>query len=360
MPRWSCLCRMIAVVCVLAASLAAHGAADYPAVRRGMALHFPADTGAHPAYRTEWWYVTGWLTDGEGVARGFQVTFFRVRTGIGEDNPARLAPRQIILAHAAVADPAEGQLLHAERAARAVDRLAGAAPAQTHAWAGNWSIVLDGDHYRTRIEAEGFAFDLRLVPPGPPVLNGEGGFSQKAADPKHASHYYSRPRLAVSGTLRVRDRSHIVHGHAWLDHEWSSELMPPGAQGWDWIGINLHDGSTLMAFRMRDAQGSAQWAGATLVGTDGRVMTLRPGQVRFVPQRRWRSPRTGTEYPVEWEIDLDGRRLRVQPLMDDQELDSSRSTGTVYWEGAVRVFEGERESGRGYLEMTGYGERLRM
>jgi len=54
------------------------------------------------------------------------------------------------------------------------------------------------------------------------------------------------------------------------------------------------------------------------------------------------------------------RTFTVQALMDDQELDSRRTTGAVYWEGAVRLLEDGREIGRGYLEMTGYGERLRM
>jgi len=48
----------------------------------------------------------------------------------------------------------------------------------------------------------------------------------------------------------------------------------------------------------------------------------------------------------------------LEPLMDDQELDASASTGTVYWEGAVRASEAGREAGRGYLELTGYGKPL--
>jgi predicted secreted hydrolase len=192
------------------------------------------------------------------------------------------------------------------------------------------------------------------------VLNGREGFSQKAPDPINASYYYSRPQLAVTGSLQLRGARHRVSGHAWLDHEWSSEILPEGAQGWDWIGINLHDGGALMAFQMRDAAGGPIWAAGTQRAVDGMVITLQPEQVAFTPQRRWRSARTGAEYPVEWLIEIAGREFRVQPMMDDQELDSRRSTGAVYWEGAVRLFEGTREVGQGYLEMTGYGERLRM
>ena len=40
--------------------------------------------------------------------------------------------------------------------------------------------------------------------------------------------------------------------------------------------------------------------------------------------------------------------------------DARGSTGTLYWEGAVRAFDERGQAiGRGYLELTGYGERLR-
>lgn len=355
--------RLLALAAALTIASANALAADppsYPPVVEGRPLQFPTDTGAHPDYRTEWWYITGWVEDAQGVERGFQVTFFRVRTRIGEQNPSRFAPRQLILAHAAVADPDEGRLLHAERAERALDPLAGAAVGHTHAWAGDWSLEWRDGQYIAHVTADEFGFDLRFEPPGPPVLNGNQGFSRKGPGAKDASHYYSRPQLAVGGTLTLRGTAREVRGRAWLDHEWSSEYLPKGARGWDWIGINLHDGGSLMAFRMRDAEGRAIWTAGTLGSAGSEPRPLAPHEVEFLPRRRWRSPRTGTEYPVEWILVIAGRRLRLAPLMDDQELDSSRSTGAVYWEGAVRLLEDGREIGRGYLEMTGYAERLRM
>jgi predicted secreted hydrolase len=52
--------------------------------------------------------------------------------------------------------------------------------------------------------------------------------------------------------------------------------------------------------------------------------------------------------------------LRLEPLMDDQELDSRLSTGTIYWEGAVTAFRGQEAVGRGYLELTGYWKPMKM
>ena len=76
-------------------------------VLRDPPMRFPADFGAHPAHRTEWWYVTGWLDGRAGeAAQGVQITFFRSRTGHSPANPSRFAPHQLLFAHAAVARPA--------------------------------------------------------------------------------------------------------------------------------------------------------------------------------------------------------------------------------------------------------------
>ena len=55
-----------------------------------------------------------------------------------------------------------------------------------------------------------------------------------------------------------------------------------------------------------------------------------------------------------------GREFDLQPLLDDQENDTRLTTGAIYWEGAVRALDHGRIVGRGYLELTGYGEKLRL
>lgn len=333
---------------------------EFAPVLPGRRLNFPADHGAHPDFRIEWWYATGWLNWPEGSPLGFQITFFRVRTGIGEANASAFAPRQLILAHGALAAPALGRLRHDERSARVGFGRAGFATDQTRVWVDDWHFEQQAERYRAVVRSAEFAYALNLLPNGPPMLNGRAGFSTKAADPRHASYYYSRPQLKVEGTLTLAGKTRPVSGQAWLDHEWSSEVLPPGAQGWDWIGINLADGSALMAFRLRGVAGSALWSAATFRQADGSTRSLPPAAVTFEALRQWRSPRTGIAYPVEWRVRLEQRLFRLQVLMDDQELDSRRSTGAIYWEGAVRLLEDEREVGRGYLEMTGYGEKMRL
>jgi predicted secreted hydrolase len=328
---------------------------DYPAVRPGAPLRFPADHGAHPEYRTEWWYITGWL-EAAGKPLGFQVTFFRTRPAVDQANPSAFAPRQVLFAHAAIGDPAVGRLLHDQRIARAGFGLAEARVGDAAVTIDDWSLKRGADGiYRARIPTRDFDLDLAFRPTQAVMAQGVGGYSRKGPEARQASHYFSLPHLAVSGTVRRKGKAERVTGTAWLDHEWSSEILAPGAVGWDWTGLNLDDGSALVAFQVRDAKGAAIWAGGGLRSPDGAVATFAPGEVRFEARRRWRSPRTGAIYPVETVVSVRGRRFPLTPLFDDQELDSRAGGGPVYWEGAVTT-----PGGRGFLELTGYAQPLRM
>ena len=349
---------LLGTLALLAGPARAQG--PYPAVLPGRALEFPRDDGAHPAFRNEWWYVTGWLRGDADRELGFQVTFFRNRPRVAEDNPSAFAPRELVFAHAAIADPRRGRLVHDQRAARAGFGLAAAREGETDVLLDDWSMTFANGAYRARVSAREFGLDLACAPTQPTLVQGEGGYSRKGPDPKQASYYYSRPHLAVEGSVERDGRREAVRGTAWLDHEWSSEYLAAAAQGWDWVGINLDDGGALMAFRIRAKAGGELWAGGTLRGAGGQVRTFGPGEIFFEPARRWRSPRSAVDYPVAMRIRAGDLELAVEPLMDDQELDSRASTGTIYWEGAVRALRGARVVGRGYLELTGYWQPLRL
>jgi predicted secreted hydrolase len=334
-------------------------AADgYAQVTPGRALTFPRDLGSHPDFRTEWWYVTGWLTAGDGEQLGFQITFFRTKPEVDAANPSSFAPRQLLIAHCALSDPQRARLWQDQRVRRAGLKLAEASENDTQVWIDDWSLGHEASGYVAHIAAADFGLQLSLTQTGPPMLNGAEGFSRKGPSPAAASYYYSVPHLRVTGEVRRGTSSAPVTGEAWFDHEWSSEYLDAQAAGWEWIGINLNDGAALMAFRIRGTDGAARWAGASLRDPDGTLRVFGPPDVRFEPQRRWRSPRTGTNYPVEWRVSLGARTYELRPLFDDQENDTRASTGAIYWEGAVRAYQGGRLAGLGYLELTGYGERL--
>jgi predicted secreted hydrolase len=335
---------------------------EYPEVVPDYQIEFPRDEGSHPQFRTEWWYITGTVQDAAGAAFGFQVTFFRSRPGFDEANPSRFAAKQLLFAHAALSDPQRGQLLRDERSARAGFGIAEASQGLLNVAIDDWSLSTKagGAGYSARVQAREFQLQLDYEPTQAPLVHGTGGYSQKGPQAAAASYYYTLPQLRTSGHLVIGGRDYRVNGTAWLDHEWSSSILDAAAQGWDWVGINLDDGGALMAFQMRNLQGQEHWAAATMrTRATAGTATFAPTQVEWRPVRRWRSARTGIDYPVEWKILIGERTISLRPLFDDQENDARGSTGTIYWEGAVIAFdETQRRIGTGYLELTGYGQRV--
>jgi predicted secreted hydrolase len=331
----------------------------YPAVERGAPLRFPRDHGAHRAFRTEWWYLTAIVGPPDAQA-GVQITFFRSRPGIAESGTSRFAPTQLLFAHAALALPDRGRLLTDQRAARAGFGLAEASELITDIRIDDWTLALREDTYVARIAARDFAVALDFKMTQPPVLHGDDGVSRKGPRVEQASYYYSVPQLAMTGTIAIDGVERSVAGIGWLDHEWSSAYLAAEARGWDWCGINFDDGGALMAFRIRDRNGNTYWAGGTHRDRSGRLTVFGPSDVQFSPLRRWRSPRTNVEYPVSFRVSAGSLQLVLEPVLDDQEEDARASVGTIYWEGAVRARRNDALVGSGYLELTGYGEPLRL
>ena len=349
---------------------AARSASDPPdaadnTVRRGRSLTFPRDHGAHLGTRTEWWYATGWLGTPAAPELGFQVTFFRSRTGLAADNPSRFAPRQLLFAHAAVTALGSQRHLHDERIVRwsgdQGSRTGRAATDDADVNIGPWRLHRDAAGWQVAVLARDFTLSLQLAPTQPLLLQGDAGFSRKGPQEAQASHYYSAAQLHTSGQVVLAGAAMASPGRAWLDHEWSQEILHPEAVGWDWIGMNLFDGSALTAFVLRRQDGTTLWAGGSFRAAGGAGISFTPSQVTMSPGRRWRSPASNASYPVQWQVDTPAGRFKVQALMDAQELDSRASTGTIYWEGLSELLDSQGQRvGLGYLEMTGYAARLRM
>jgi predicted secreted hydrolase len=342
---------------VLLAALAAAGPAH---ALPPLTLRFPRDHGAHPQLRTEWWYVTGQASSG-GREFGFQVTFFRSRVDATQAMTSSFAARQLIFAHAAVTDVQGRKLRHDQRIAREGFGIVSASTDDAAIRLRDWSLRRDNGAYLAQVVADGFSLELRCSPTQPVLLQGRLGLSRKGPQERQASYYYSEPQLSVSGSIRLPGQSFAVQGKAWMDHEWSEEVLHPEAQGWDWIGMNLDDGSALTAFRLRGRDGAALWDGGSFRAPGGEPYIFSRGEVIFSPQRRWKSPLSQATYPVEWMVRTPADFYTVRAVLDDQELDSRASTGAIYWEGLAHLFDSNgRRVGQGYLEMTGYAQRLRL
>ena len=321
---------------------------------------FPRDHGAHPGFRTEWWYMTGRLLVGEREF-GFQVTFFRSRVDATQSMQSRFAAKQLVFAHAAITNVAGKKLWHDQRIAREGFDVVEAAQDDLRVRLRDWSFTRSAQgNYVARIAARDFAIDLECAPTQAVLLQGRQGLSRKGPQPEDASYYYSHPQLAAHGAITLQGKRVEVQGRAWLDHEWSEKLLDPSAVGWDWIGMNLDDGSALTAFRLRQPDGSPLWDGGSFRPANGSPYIFTQGEVLFSLRRRWTSPRSNTSYPVEWVVRTPADFYTVSAVIDDQELDSRASTGAIYWEGLARLADSNgRQVGHGYLEMTGYSKRLR-
>ena len=351
----------------------------WPLQAQAVAVHtlqFPRDLGSHPDFSIEWWYLTGHLQSLASAREvGFQLTFFRSRVPTTQGMSSAFAAKQLIFAHAAVTDVTGKRLLHDQRIARAGFGVAQASQRDTAINLRDWSLMRDAAQYRATARGSSFRFDLTMKETQPLLLQGDQGWSRKGPQEKQASYYYSLPQLKVTGALTLEGQAMPVQGNAWLDHEWSQALLHPQAVGWDWIGMNLQDGSALTAFRLRDQAGNALWDGGSFrspaMGAAPQV--FEHGEVLFEPVRTWTSPLTQAKYPVEWIVRVKrsdkslgaGSTLlgwyRVKAVVDMQELDSRASTGAVYWEGLSELFDQQGKLlGRGYLELTGYAAALRL
>lgn len=331
-------------------------------------LVFPRDFGAHPQTRIEWWYLTGLLADAEagpGAAPrfGYQLTFFRLRGPAAADHPSRLAARQLLLAHVALSDLRAGQLRHEQRIARGGLGLAEAAETDCDVHIRDWWLRRDAEGYQAGFAAASFALQLRLRSSQPVLLQGDGGLSRKGPAPDQLSHYYSQVQLLSEARLTLEGREMRLQGRSWLDHEWSDSLLGRAGEeqavGWDWLGINLEDGGALTAFQLRRADGSVLWRGGSWRKPDGETLNFAPGDVDMQAQRHWHSPASRADYPVEWRLRTPLGALRLRALLGAQEIDARLSTGMRYWEGAAELLGADgRRLGLGYLELTGYAERL--
>ncbi len=336
-------------------------------------LSFPRDHGSHNDFRTEWWYLTGWLQvlGPESKARrliGFQITFFRSRIEAAQAVQSSLAAKHILLAHAAVSDVESATLLHADQAFRWNGEFNAATSARassdtTDLRLRNWRLQRTASGYTAQAASEAFALDLQLQTTQSLLLQGDGGLSRKGPDAAQASYYYSQPQLAASGTVKLRGQNLQVSGKAWLDHEWSQEILHPEAVGWDWIGMNLFDGSALTAFQLRRKDGSAIWAGGSFrKAGEAHPQAFNPSEVKFTPlANRYLSAQTQASYPTAWAISTPAASHSVHALFPAQEMKRGSTPLPVYWEGISELRDaGGKAIGRGYLEMTGYAGQLRL
>ena len=331
-------------------------------------LEFPKDHGPHPGYRTEWWYYTGNLHAPSGEKYGFQLTFFRRQIRPSAERQKWPQPtsawrtQQIYMAHSAISNMAEKQHLQAELVARGALNMAGANLIEdtTSLTVRNWSAHILSDRHLLEVQTDRFRFDLVLTPEKPPVMHGVDGYSRRGSTANRASCYYSFSKLDTRGKLSIDDKIVAVKGSTWMDHEYGTDMLGPGLKGWDWFALQLSDKTEIMVYLLRSkAGGIAPTSSATVIGKKGLKRRLSKKDFEVIVLETWKSPNSHAVYPAGWRLRIlpELLELSITPNLADQEMLTTESTGTIYWEGSVSVAgskAGKPVSGQGYVELTGY------
>jgi predicted secreted hydrolase len=323
---------------------------------------FPRDHGAHPKFKTEWWYFTGNLQDGRKRPFGYQLTIFRQGVQFIPAQPtSRWAVRDFYFGHFTISDLSAGKFHVAEKVSRGALGEAKAGTEGMDVAIGPWTIRQDANERIHLVAGDpDMAIDFAAHPLKPLVLEGVGGLSQKANGAGEASYYYSYPRLATAGKLFVGGKTYDVNGLSWFDHEFSTSSLGKDQVGWDWFCIQLDNKEEIMLYAMRDKSGAMDPVSeGTWVKTDGTAERLLPGSFSIDKQGTWQSPRSGANYPAGWHIVVPGHHadLTVTPAMADQELHLTKMGALDYWEGACSIrgsVAGAAAKGVGYTELTGY------
>jgi predicted secreted hydrolase len=336
----------------------------------GYQFKFPKDHAAHEDFRTEWWYYTGHLKTTEGKRFGYELTFFRNGVDSADNINADkiMSPWKldnVYLAHFAVSDVSNKKFYYFQKLNRGGLGPAAARSDNYYIYNENWFVEQLGKNMVLRAEAPGFSIHLNLENLKPEVIHGQNGVSQKAACKGCASHYYSLTRLKTDGVIYIDNKASLATGLSWMDHEFGSNQLTKEQVGWDWFSLQLSNNTEIMLYIMRNAQGGVDPnSSGTVIRSDGTTRHLFKGDFKVTELKKWTSPASKGIYPIKWTIEVpsEGCKLTITPAFEQQELETSKTTGVTYWEGASAadgIFAGKPVKGEAYVEMTGYAAQFK-
>jgi predicted secreted hydrolase len=329
-------------------------------------FEFPRDHGIHEGFQTEWWYFTGNLKTDDNKKFGYQFTIFRSQLKPKQEKRnASFAANAVYMAHLALTDAENKKFYYFDKFSRENEKNTFVKLKPFKAEIDGWKVFENDNDFKKlenlkimakeqNIELE---LDLKIVKPF--VFQGDEGLSQKGKGTGNASYYYSATRISTKGTIKINKNEYIVSGNSWLDREWSTSALSENQEGWDWFSIQLDDFSELMFYNLRLKSGQKDpLSKGVIVFENGNYKKLDADDFIIEIKDRWESPRGGV-YPSKWKVKIPKYKieLELKPLIKDQELNFF----IRYFEGAVSVEglkNGNKISGAGYVELTGYAKDL--
>ncbi|MGD0277755.1 MAG: lipocalin-like domain-containing protein [Smithella sp.] len=325
-------------------------------------ISFPDDAAAHYWAQTEWWYYTGHLKAEDGKEYGYELTFFKRLTN--EDKvpgffipvPAYWFKDVGMIGHFALTD-----LSNKKFKAKEISNIFNKSKADAKKYdvvIDKWTARDENGKHILRAEMKGCSIDLELESFKPAALHEQNGIVNKGGT--HSNYYYSYTNMKTSGTLTLEGKPVKVDGKSWMDHEYGTMKMAYPQVGWDWFSVQLDNNHELMLFSIRDDKDkNNNHVGGTFVLPDGKTIPIKKEDIDVKVLDYWHSDKTDSDYPALWELTVKSLdlKLKVNPLMPDQELDLKP---VAYWEGSVRVdgtFNNAPVQGEGYVELVGYSKK---
>ena len=309
-----------------------------PAQRELPPITLPDDESPND-YAVEWWYFIAHFASDDGARYTLHDTVFKVE----------LFAQQAYVRQIGLADVSKGYF-----------------PVEQSGFAevvsepGDFEIAVDGgliagtggETYRLRADVDGYAYDLTLRATTAPLLHqGDGIVDFRRAG---QTYYYTRPRLALSGTLAPPGGEPVpVTGLAWMDKQWGD--FQPIAVEWDWTGLQLDDGTDLMISTLYELEGPLIERYATLRRPGEPARTLTADEIAFTPDAaEWVSPETGTAYRTNWRVEApgEGLSLTLRPLVEDAEF-IGYALPIAYRESGVDALDAAGNVvGQGFVELN--------
>jgi predicted secreted hydrolase len=322
------------------------------------AFRFPDDHSFHSKSDLEWVYFVGHLESEAGETIGYELSFFRSKINNTEYFPV----------HFAISLPNRNKHFLSQFNATDTGRIGYFDAQLIRSGDFECMILKDGSfEIKANPRSDSFSLNLKLTPNSLPLIHGERGISKKSRIHKDVfSNYYSIPRLFSKGTLKLENEIITINsGNSWMDHEWSGDSKKPSListsnNSWDWMCVMFDDGSDLVVFNYKHSSKDPIETFGTYRNAKGQVWNFEnEGDVKFIESgKRWKSSKTDKLYPLSWVIEIPFLNMKIQskPMMEDQEMDTRKTTLNIYWEGMIEVQnlnQNNKTFGKGYLELKG-------
>jgi predicted secreted hydrolase len=298
-------------------------------------VSLPKDDAPHQD-KIEWWYYNGHLSSESGKQYSFHYTMFLV-TGLMSHT----------VGHVSFNDYQTGRHYTDQRRFGGNPSIGSVNRFDFEL--GDWIMKGQNGADQLKVASSDFGFDLNLTSTLPPVFHGKNGIIPMSLSGE--SYYYSRTRMAISGTVTVGKKTENAKGIAWFDHQWGDFLT--GKLAWDWFSLQLDDGADIMIYHLRDKANKSMLAMISY-SQNGTTELLSNKDFTLTPGEKWTSNKTGIAYPIEWNIKIPSKNIAIttRSIINNSEFDAKLTTYNIYWEGAVKVTGSH--TGKGFMELSGY------